>query len=58
MKAITTSNLNHYEINNVMSVNFTGGTLTIIYKDWETDEVHTSQFTAKSLNKSGQINIY
>lgn len=57
MTAKITSNLNNYEIKNVMSINFTGNTLTIIYKDWDTDEVHTTQFTADSLNKSGQVNI-
>ena len=57
MKARITSNTNDYEIKNIMSINFTSGTLTIIYKDWETDKVHTTQYTAESLNKSGQVNI-
>ena len=57
MKATYTSNLEDYEIKNIMSINFTSGVLTIIYKDWETEEVHTTQYTTKSMSKSGQINI-
>lgn len=58
MKAIYSSNLDDYEIKNIMSINFTSGTLTIIYKDWKTGEVHTSQYTAESMPKSAQINIH
>lgn len=57
MKATYTSNLEEYDIKNIMSINFTSGVLTIIYKDWETEEVHTTQYIAKSMSKSAQIII-
>ena len=57
MKMTFSSNLESYEIKNIMAINFTGGTLTVIYKDWDTDTVHTSQYTAESMKKSGNINI-
>ena len=57
MKARITSNTKDYEIKDIISINFTGGTLTIIWKDWDTDEVKVSQYTAESLCKSGQVNI-
>lgn len=58
MKATYTSNLDEYQIKDIMSINYTGGTLTIIYKDWDTDKVHTTQYTATSMAKSAQINIH
>lgn len=57
MKAIYDSNLEDYKIENIMSINFTSGVLTIIYKDWETEEVRTTQYSEKSMSKSAQINI-
>lgn len=58
MKAIYQSNLDQYEIKNIMSINFTSGTLTITYKDWENDEVHTTSYSAESMAKSSQLIIF
>ena len=58
MKAIYQSNLDQYEIKNIMSINFTSGVLTITYKDWEKDEVHSTSYTADSMPRSAQLIIF
>ena len=57
MKATYTSNLDYYEKKNIMSINYTSGVLTLIIKDWDTNEVYTLQYTPDSMPKSAQINI-
>ena len=52
-----TSNLDKYEKKNIMAINYTGGVLTLIIKDWDTNEVYTLQYTPDSMPKSAQLNI-
>lgn len=55
MKAYVSTDVTNYEIENIISINFTAGTLTIIYKN-ENGTVKTTQYTADSLT-DGQVNI-
>lgn len=57
MKATYTSNTSEYELKNVMTVNFTCGILTIIYKDKDGD-IKTTQYSAYSMPSEAQINIH
>jgi len=55
MKAYVNTEEIDYEVENIISINFAAGTLTILYKNVN-GTVKTMQYTADSLT-DGQVNI-